>query len=258
MRKEKEKIDFHDRLIAMNLRKTTGIYMLIINGQFYIGSSVDLFKRLSQHINHLLRNVHHNIRLQRLFNKYKDISFEILEYVLIPETITNREQYFINKLKPELNLCPVAGSRLGIKVSAETLKKMSEAMKGRVMSAETRKRMGDYHRGRKLSPEHCRKLALAKTGANNALYQVTGKDHPLYGRKRPAELVAKMSGQNCRTARSGEIIDTLNNSVVTFKCLRTICKELGLVYSTVKNRANDGMLYRHRYRIIYSEKQNIN
>jgi hypothetical protein len=59
-----------------------------------------------------------------------NFTFEILKYCEPFECI-KWEQHYMEHLKPEYNVCPVAGSRLGSKHSEETRKKISEALKNR-------------------------------------------------------------------------------------------------------------------------------
>lgn len=88
-----------------------GIYKLYFKetSHFYIGSSsTSLFTRLSNHRTLLRSNKHQNTFLQNCFNKYSEekLDFEILELLQNKSTfeILKREQFFINTLKPDLNL----------------------------------------------------------------------------------------------------------------------------------------------------------
>ena len=60
-----------------------GTYNIIksINNKYYIGSSININKRLTQHKSELKRNIHHCIYLQRAYNKYgkQCFTFEIEE-----------------------------------------------------------------------------------------------------------------------------------------------------------------------------------
>jgi len=56
---------------------------------------------------------------------YSNFSLEILEYCNLSVTIT-REQHYIDLLKPQYNILPTAGSRLGYKHSEETLVKLKD------------------------------------------------------------------------------------------------------------------------------------
>lgn len=53
---------------------------------------------------------------------YSNFSLEILEYCDLYDTI-QREQYFIDLLKPQYNILQVEGSSLGYLHSADTKKK---------------------------------------------------------------------------------------------------------------------------------------
>lgn len=114
-----------------------GIYKItnITNNKFYIGSSVNINKRKLHHL-HLLRNSKHgNTYLQKSWNKYgeKSFDFEILEFC---ENIIEREQYYIDTLKPTYNLNPVAGSCLGRKHYKETKDKIGKGNKNKIRSKE--------------------------------------------------------------------------------------------------------------------------
>ena len=52
--------------------RVSGIYMLYdeIQNKYYIGSSCNLYRRISQHLVNLSNNHHHSIKLQRHVNKY--------------------------------------------------------------------------------------------------------------------------------------------------------------------------------------------
>ncbi len=56
-----------------------GVYRIkcLANGYFYVGSSCDMEKRLRTHLRSLQRGCHHNVFLQRVFNKYGRESFNV-------------------------------------------------------------------------------------------------------------------------------------------------------------------------------------
>ena len=134
-----------------------GIYQILnkINGNRYVGSAMCFKKRKAVHLSQLRRNKHHNRHLQNAWNLYgeKAFAFEILEYVIDPEQLIEREQYYLDTLKPEYNLSPTAGSNLGIVLSKATRQKMSEAHKGnkrcvgRRLSEETKRKISERLRG---------------------------------------------------------------------------------------------------------------
>ena len=82
-----------------------GIYKItnIVNGKFYIGSSVELRKRLAQHKSDLRGNVHHSPRLQNSFNKYgeENFTFEVIETLdCDSRKLREVEQRYLDELKP--------------------------------------------------------------------------------------------------------------------------------------------------------------
>ena len=93
--------------IHQSLAKRAGIYMLtnLISGKRYIGSSKNLRQRLWEHRSLLRHNKHVNRHLQNAWNKYGEDNFEysIIEYCN-EENRIEREQFYVNKLKPEYNI----------------------------------------------------------------------------------------------------------------------------------------------------------
>ena len=105
----------------------SGIYRWInkINNESYIGSSVNLTNRFRRYynINYLKgKIIKNNSRIYRALLKYSYFNFnlEILEYCN-NESLKIREQYYLDLLKPEYNICKTAGSMLGFKHSLKTL-----------------------------------------------------------------------------------------------------------------------------------------
>ena len=58
--------------IEFVLKNKCGIYMILnlINGKRYIGSSIDIYNRLHEHLHNLKNNKSHNNHLQNSWNKY--------------------------------------------------------------------------------------------------------------------------------------------------------------------------------------------
>lgn len=80
-----------------------------INNKSYIGSTSDFDARKLRHVSTLKNNNHHNIYLQRAYNKYGNVFiFEILENCSKEEQF-NRELHWINLIKPEYNIGSVGG-----------------------------------------------------------------------------------------------------------------------------------------------------
>jgi len=153
----------------------SGIYTIInqVNGKFYVGSAVNFRKRWLLHRSNLNNETHPNRHLQHAWNKYgeENFYFGIIEPVENKEDLLGREQYWMDLLKPEYNICTTAGSSLGYKHRDESRQKISEAQRGE----------------------------------NNHMFGRTGEKHPMYGSHRSDETRRKMSGEkNPMFGRTGK------------------------------------------------------
>lgn len=151
--------------------RASGIYKITCtaNQKIYIGSAVNLQQRQSDHFKELRQNRHHNPKLQNAWNKYGEdaFTFEVWELVL-PMSLTAREQYWLNKLKPfgnkGFNIAREAGSQMGVKHSPEAIEKSRQAHLGMKFSPEVRERMSQTRKGRVISPKQREKISQANTG----------------------------------------------------------------------------------------------
>ena len=128
------------------MSKKSGIYKITCsaNGKVYVGSAVNLAKRRREHFSALRSNRHHNIHLQRAFDKHKEESFEFVvllecdrENLLLEEERQIEEHdSFTNGFN--LVPTPTQGNR-GMKMSEESKRKMSISRKklGRVSGSLT-------------------------------------------------------------------------------------------------------------------------
>lgn len=110
----------------------SGIYKIEINNTLYIGSAIDIYQRMHRHLHDLRNNKHCNNKIQQLVNKYgiDNVNFYILEFV-DKENLIEREQYYINLIRPTLNICKKAGSALGYKFTKEQSEHLSKIRKGK-------------------------------------------------------------------------------------------------------------------------------
>lgn len=91
-----------------------------------MGSSINLSKRFNQYFNYShISDTKRNMRIDRALLKYGYSKFklQILEYCDICNVI-EKEQYYLDLLKPEYNILLKAGSSLGFKHSEDTILKM--------------------------------------------------------------------------------------------------------------------------------------
>lgn len=175
---------------------TPGIYLILskMDSRRYVGSAVNLKARHKGHSQGLRKGSHENPRLRNFFNKYGygSLEFFVIQTCNKSDLIT-REQFFIDRLKPEFNIHLNARSPLGVQHTIRTRFKLRKALKGlrkgckspmegkhhdetakakmsaaaklRKLSEETRRKIGESLKGRPcptagrpLSEEHKAKL----------------------------------------------------------------------------------------------------
>jgi len=119
----------HKHNVLKENKDKSGVYKLInrINNESYVGSSTNISKRLREYycLNYLQNKMfEYNSRIYKALLNYghKNFDLEILEYC-DASLIICREQYYLDLLEPEYNICKTAGSMLGFKHSKETLLK---------------------------------------------------------------------------------------------------------------------------------------
>lgn len=147
----------------------------------YIGSTFDFDARWKYHKRLLCKGTHTNIHLQSAWNKYGENVFEfsIIEYV--DKGWLVREQYYTDLLNPEYAIQKeCVSSRLGVKASEETRRKLSISTKGKrnalgcKRSAAFKKNVSAAHKGKNVSEE-----TKAKISAIMSDGRVKGENNPM-------------------------------------------------------------------------------
>lgn len=127
-----------------------GVYKISnkITNESYIGSSINLKKRKSDHFYLLKQGKHGNSHLQNSYKKYgiENFDFSILEFCK-PDECLIVEQKHINQTKPEFNINPIAGNSLGVKHKKETIEKIRNSQKGKKKSEETKRKISEKNKG---------------------------------------------------------------------------------------------------------------
>jgi len=162
---------FKAKILKDNNNKS-GIYRWInnINNKSYIGSAKCLKNRLSIYFssttlkNRLERgsSAIHSALLKYSYNNFK---LEIIEYCE-QDLLISREQYYINMLKPEYNICKIAGLTLG--------KRHSESTKQKIRNSTTGKNhyLFGKHRTYEMPIETKLKLSLVSIGLNVKVFDL--------------------------------------------------------------------------------------
>lgn len=151
-----------------------GIYMIKndLTDKVYVGRAVNIRKRWNQHRHHLRRGNHHCSPLQRAWNKYGESVFSFAPLVLNVKTeaeLCELENYYISQYKCLVseggyNVCPSSGTNRGVKYTAESRVKMSQAQKGRIVTPEHRAKIAQTLTGRSPSDECRQKRSKAMAG----------------------------------------------------------------------------------------------
>jgi group I intron endonuclease len=139
----------------------------MVNGKSYIGQSVNVDSRITDHFKRLMSGKHANKHLQSAFSLYGPDQFvaEIIE-LCSKDDLTIREQFWIDHYGFDnlYNLAPVAGSTAGMKLTKEHRQKIGKASKGRIQTKETIEKRIESRRGKKLSEETCKKISDSLKG----------------------------------------------------------------------------------------------
>ena len=161
--------------MAGSILHASGIYQILNthNGKMYVGSAINIPARWRAHLSHLRNGKHHSAHLQSSWNRHGEsvFSFSVLQAVNDATHLLQCEDEWIGKLKSAdrshgYNICPKAGSQLGMRHSTEAREKMSIAHAGKPKTAEHQRAINDALKGRKLSTECKQKLSAARTGTS--------------------------------------------------------------------------------------------
>ena len=181
----------------------SGVYRWInnVNGKTYIGSSINLGKRLGNYF-----NLNYISTSKMLISKalikygYSNFSLEIIEYCDRSDAIL-REQYYLDICKPEYNLLKVAGSSLGYVHTENTIAKMRDSRFN--WTEEQKTKVLDHLKIHNSSADQIEK-----------------------SRQRLIEY-------NKSKGVSIEILDTKTNEVSTYSSIRQAAETIGCVHRTI-------------------------
>lgn len=157
--------------------KKSGIYLIknLINNKIYVGSSVDLNRRIKTHFNSLIKGNHQNNHLQNSFNKYgiENFRIEVIENCS-KNRLREREQFYLDNLKGLYNVSPLAYSNIGVKHTLEEIKKIKKAMKGIKFTKKHKENISISLEKYKKTKTHCKNISKSKKGKKSTF---KGKKH---------------------------------------------------------------------------------
>lgn len=239
----------------------TGIYLWTHkeSGKKYIGSAVDLSKRLSRYYSPSeLKRVDNYISKALLDHTHSVFSLAIIEYIDITnlskeevkKLILERKQHYIDTLEPKYNILKVAGSTLGLKYSEEVREKRSFArlgenntFYGKTHTEETKTLMSEAKKGKVKSEETKQKMSEVKSGVNHPLFGKT----PSIGTK--ALISAALGGGTIFGYDSDGIL------VNTFCSTREAAKFLNCSHVSIANYIKNGKVSQGKWLLTLSVKE---
>lgn len=128
-----------------------GIYGIYLNQKLlYVGQATNFERRWKFHTWELTKGKHANTYLQRMFNKYGSLDFNIIEKIDNRNSLTRREIFWINQLSPLCNAV-LPGENDTWVYSEERNKRVSQSNLGKPKTAEHRKNISLGRRG--ISPK---------------------------------------------------------------------------------------------------------
>lgn len=195
--------DKDKKLIYDENKNKIGVYCWInlTNNRCYIGSSSNLSKRFSWYysIENLNKRFDNSLICRSLLKYgYSGFRLDILEYCAVNQLL-EREQYYIDAIKPKYNILLIAGSSLGYKHSEETLAKL---------------------KGRELSLEHLTKLKEHLTKHNASEDQRT-------------KAKARMLIMNKQKGITVSVLDTVTGVTKIYNSIREAASLIGCAHITI-------------------------
>ena len=255
------------KLIIKDNKNKSGIYKWTnkITNDIYVGQSINLAKRFMNYFNLSYLKNRENLVISRALIKYgySNFSLDILEYCDI-KILTEREQYYMDRLNPKYNTLKIAGSSRGHKLSAiwprskdlvlgreeETKAKISKSLKG-VYVNEKSSLFGRIH-----SEETKTLMSLTRAKINNLGKTHTEESKELMrqkalGRKHSEITLSKMSAARGYSVNILEKCDSDGFKLIgSFVSIRKAAKFLDISASTVKLYINSGEIFKNRYKFI--------
>lgn len=235
-----------------------GIYFIkcLKNSKMYVGSSVNLITRLECHRSELRGNYHGNRLLQRAYNKYGEESFivGILEKVEDRDKLLELEQYYIDKIKPEFNLCFDVRRH---SFTEESRKKLSNTRKklfkeGKITPSR-QKAVKQYDLvGNFIKEYQSISQAARETGIKDATIYKCAK----YEHKQGKGFIWRYSTDTKKVMPSNKkgylikLIDTVNKEERIFTSKHKCAKYLNTSDSCLDTALKKGTLYKKRFALV--------
>lgn len=216
----------------MNKRINVSSVYCVLNiytNRRYVGSTTKFSKRKTHHLYDLRNKIHSSKLLQEDYEKYGEdsLKFFILEDVetFNLDELINREQYWIDKYKPEYNVNQIAGYRFP-KKTEEAKDRIRKRMTGRKQSQEEKDRRAESIK--KFWATHPAKTIPQEMREHLSKIN-TGKRNPNWGLKRTPEQLKRQGDGRANTIYT---FKSPEGNTVSFR--RITNSPIPLSYSTLR------------------------
>ena len=260
---------FNDRnTLLKEYRNKSGIYLIHnnINGKNYIGSGMDLGKRLATY--YFPSRLWDERYISNSILKYGHGSFSVVILHILSNTSTSvkkcvigKEQEYINLHKPVYNLNPIVGSSMGFKHSEESKRLITEFRKGKPLSSKTKNRLIELFSG-ELNPfwskvhstVTLKKMSESKLGTLNPMFNKEkskefiedmykdkrGSNNPMFGKPKSEETLAKMR-------KKVYVYDNNKEFIITYDSIKFAVEDLYVAAETIKKYLDTDKMYKNKY-----------
>lgn len=201
---------------------------------------MDLYRRFTQYYNikYITRASQSSLICRALLKYgYSGFSLDILEICDI-SVLIQREQFYIDLLKPEYNILQVAGSLFGYKHTQESLDKMRDIALNR--SEETKAKLREKALGRTYNHTEETKIKLREIGLGRTHTDET---------KLKLKVIQSNRASHPVKGKSVRVEDTLTSQSNIYDSLRQAAEKLNSNHVSIRNYLDKGKLYRDRYLI---------
>jgi group I intron endonuclease len=163
-----------------------------------------------------------------LKHDYDNFKLEIIEYCE-PNLLIKREQYYIDLINPECNICKVTGSSLGRKHSSETITRLKAYIPSKEILAKLM--------GRKYSFETIAKLRLLRLGRKH-IFETLIK---FINRKHSDKSIAKIKSYITK------VTNIKAHSFIEYYSIREVARKLGVSDTRIRKYINTGEILKNTY-----------
>jgi group I intron endonuclease len=203
---------------------TCGVYVIFnkINKKMYIGSTANIWKRILDHKNRLIRNCHPNLYLQHAWNKYGQENFVFC----YPMPTSNREEAY------QLEFWLIDFFESYERDCGYNLERLDNG-KRKFHSEETRKKIGIASSKRKLSEETKKKIALA---SSRRIWSKESREKCSESRLKNVGYSQEVQDLIVEMYSNGEIVKNIVVKTGTSKCyIYRLLKKRAILYRGIKS-----------------------